>query len=128
MYGVNKLLLLLLLLDQSYKKAANTAEKSGTVVSKKEYGPHIFARVNNPYPVLGMGTDPCFCWFWALVYGPKNQKKTRVRTSFLILTSVCVTISLMTCAVKEKLIRSPKNWSVNATFLTWPLCLPLSDL
>ena len=36
----------------------------------------------------------------------------RVRTRFLILTSVCVTISLMTCAVKEKMVRFPKNCSV----------------
>ena len=39
-------------------KAIYTAEKSGTDVPKKEYGPHIFACVNNPYRVLGYGYGP----------------------------------------------------------------------
>ena len=46
------------------KKAVYTVEKSD--LSKKEYGPHIFARVNNPYHVLGDGYGPVFF----LVLGP----------------------------------------------------------
>ena len=48
------------------KKAVYTAKKSGTDVSKKWYGPHIFARVNYPYHVLGDAYGPVFF----LVLGP----------------------------------------------------------
>ena len=93
-------------------KPVYRTEKMGTDPSKREYGPHIFARVNNPYHVLGDGYGPVFF----LVLGPQNrrlwpqnQKKIPVRTRFLILASVCVTISLMTCAVKKNLSGSPKT-------------------
>ena len=61
---------------KQHLKAVYTAEKLGTDVSKKEYGPHIFACVNNPYHVLGDGYGPVFF----LVLGhrhlwPHNQKK-----------------------------------------------------
>ena len=39
---------------------------------------------------------------------PKPEK-TRVRTRYLILTLVCVTISLMTCAVKKPCGSGDKN-------------------
>ena len=57
-------------------KAVYTLEKSGTDLSKKEYGPHIFARVNNSYHVLGDGYGPVFfSGFGAIdVYGPKTRK------------------------------------------------------
>ena len=74
----------------SDRKAVYTAEKSGTDVSKKWDAPHIFARVNYPYHVLGdaYGSTHVFSGFGAIdVYGPKTRK-TRVRTGFLILTSV----------------------------------------
>ena len=42
------------------------AEISGMDVSKKEYRPHIFAHVDNPYHVLEDGYEPVFF----LVLGP----------------------------------------------------------
>ena len=48
---------------------------------------------------FGVGTDPCFFrFFFGSAMTPKT-KKTGVRTSFLILTSACVIISLMARAV-----------------------------
>ena len=57
-------------------KAVYTVGKLGTHLLKKVYGPHIFARVNNPYHVLGDGYGPCFFWFWGhRCLWPQNQKK-----------------------------------------------------
>ena len=47
-------------------KAVYTVGKLGTNLLKKEYRPHIFARVNNPYHVLGDGYARVFF----LVLGP----------------------------------------------------------
>ena len=78
-----------------------TTEKLGTDPTRKEYGPHIFARINIVDHVFWHGYGPVFFvfGFGAIeVYGPQTEK-TRVRTSFLILTSACLIISLMVCAV-----------------------------
>ena len=73
-------------------------------------GSHIFALVNYTNHVFEMGTDPCFLFgrrgggggvSQALDVVPNRKKKNkkRVRTCVLILTSPCVIIPLIACAV-----------------------------
>lgn len=56
-----------------------------------------------------IAADFCFLRVWG--YRPK-QKKNRVLTSFLMLTSACVTISLIACALPWshiKIMSGPQN-------------------
>ena len=59
-------------------KAVYTTEKMGTDPTRKEYGPHIFARVNFADHVFWHGYGPVFFFgFGAIdVYGPKTKKNT----------------------------------------------------
>lgn len=59
---------------------------------------------------FGMGMDPGF--FRHRRLWPQHKKKSTVRTRFLIVTSPCVIISLMACAVPKSHIKKrsgPQN-------------------